>query len=329
MTFFAGNDKLILIKKQVDKNTPVTDWTDAMALRVYEWTKDPVRTIDALDESDASAQAAASHVTSVGPGLSFGIYGRPSELDLIAEALLGANDDSTTMSPTTHTATPSQTGPYFSILEVDPFENTRYEGCRLGAASFTAQDTGQTELRATGLAWMASTVTHGIATPDPMPVPVDELPFIYAESTIKYDGASLGRTSQFTFNVNRNLVRAQGDAGFEALDLVYTKLACDGSVTRYVADAATMKAVDTGSEGGTVPTVDIFTEAFSILFTRDSGDLQFLVASQAVSYETREQALALDGSPLAEVLGFRTQPQADIADNVTIVTVNDKATTEG
>lgn len=327
--FFAGNDKLILIKKQVDKDTPVTDFTDAMALRVYEWTKDPVRVIAALNESDNSVQEGASHVTAIAPGVSFGVYGRPSELDLIAEALLGANDDSATVSPRTHTATPDQDSPYFSILEIDPFENTRYEGCRLGAGSFTAQDAGETELRVTGLAWQARNVTHGITTPSPIPTPVDELPFIYAECTVKYAGSSRGRTSQFTVNVNRNLFRAQGDGGFTALDVVNLKLQVDGQVTRYVADSASMRAVDTGTEAGTVPTSVIFGEAFSVLFTRATGTRQFLIASQEIAYETREQALALDGAPVAEVLGFRTQPQAVVADNITIVTVNAKATTEG
>lgn len=325
-SFYAGNSKLILVKAQDDHDTPVTDFTDALAFRVYEWTKAPVRAISALDESDASVQQAASHVSAIAPQITFGVYGRPSELDLIAYALLGANDDTTSGTPFTHTATPDQNGPYFSILEVDPFENTLYDGCRLGAASFTATDTGQTELRATGLVWEVSGATHGITTPSPMPVPVDELPFIYAECEVKYNGSSEGRTSAFTVNVSRNLVRAQGDAGFSALDVVNTKLQVDGSVTRYVADSSTLKAVDTGDESGTVPTTTIFTEPFAVAFTRDSGAEQFVITSQEIAYETREQALALDGSPVAEVLGFRTQPQATLSDNISIVTVNANST---
>lgn len=321
-TFYAGNSKLLLIKKQDDKDSPVSDFTDALALRVYEFSLDPVRAISALDESDASVQQAASHVTAITPGMSFGVYGRPSELDLIAEGLLGANDDDGTAAPFTHTATPDQQPVYYSVLVVDPFENTLYEGCVFTAATFTATDTGQTELRVTGITLAVLGVTHGIMTPSPLPVPVDELPFIYAECEVKYNGSSEGLTSQFTVNVNRNSIRAQGDAGFTALDIVHGKLQVDGSVTRYVADADTFKAVDTGSESGTVPTTDIFSESFSVAFTRDAGAEQFSIASQEIAYETREQALNLDGSPIAEVLGFRTQPQADIEDNITIVTVN-------
>lgn len=326
MSFFAGNDKLLLVKKQDDKSTPITDWTDALALRVYEFSKDPVRAQGPLSESDASTQEGASHVTAITPAISFGVYGRPSELDLLAEALLGDNFDDSTGPPFYHIARPDQDQPYYGILEVDPYANTAYNGCRLGAASFTAQDTGETELKVTGLQWQVLGVTHGVSTPSPMPEPVDELPFIYAECTVKYNGTSAGRTSTFTANINRNLQRIQGDAGFTALDIVATKISNDGQVTRYVSDDDTLRAVDTGTVDGTVPTTDIFTESFSFEFSRSSGDLAFKLESQEIAYETREAALALDGAPIAEVLGYRHQPQTDVADNVTITTTNAKAT---
>lgn len=325
-TFFAGNDKLILVKKQVDKTTIVSDWTDALALRVYEWTKNPVRAIGPLEESDRSIQQGASHVTAIGPSFSFGIYGRPSELDLICEALLGDNYDDATGPPYDHTAIPDQDSPYYSIGELDPYAFTVYDGCRLGAATFTGQDTGQTELRVTGLSWQALGVTHGITPPDPEPVPVDELPFIYAEATIKYNGVHLGTTQQFTLNVNRNATRAQADNGFRATDIVNGKLQVDGSVTRYVQDDDTLRAIDTGSTSGTDPTATIFTEGFSVEFSRSSGALAWIAESAEIAYETREAALNLDGTPIGEALGFRTQPQSNLSDNLTLTTTNAKAT---
>lgn len=323
-SFFAGNDKLILVKKQVDKDTPITDWTTATALKVYEFAKPSPRAIAALEETDASADEGASHVTAIQPQISFGVYGRPSELALIAEALLGDNDDSATASPTTHEATLTQDMPYYGILVVDPYENTRFDGCRLSAGQFTAQDTGQTELRVTGLSWVPIGITHGISTPSPVPTPSTELPFIFAECTVKYDGASEGRTSQFTVNVNRNVVRAQGDNGFEALDVVPTKRSVDASVTRYVSDADAERAVDTGSAAGTDPTATIFTQAFSVLFNRGAGvdNRQFLIAVEQMAFETHEKAVNTNGEPLAEVIGIRRQPSTDFS----IVTVNSKTT---
>lgn len=330
MSFFAGNAKNILVKKQSDKDTPITDWTGALNLRVYEWTKDPVRAINQLEESDSSAQQGASHVTAIAPGISFGVYGRPSEVDFLAEALLGSNDDSATVSPTTHDAVPDLDTPYYSILEVLPYGAVRYDGCRLGQAQFTAQDEGDTELRITGLTWGVLGVTHGITAPDPLPAVKDELPFIFAEAAISYATVHLGTTSAFTVTVNRNITRAQGDSGFRALDIVLGKLQVDGSFTRYTQDDDTMRLVDTGDTAGTDVTSTIGTESASILFSRGTGAtlLSLLIALTEIAFETREEALNLDSTPYKEVLGFRTQPQADIADHMSIVTVNAKATVD-
>jgi hypothetical protein len=329
MTFFAGNSRTILVKKQVDKDTAVSDFSDAMALRIYEFSTDPARAITELSESDASSQQGGSHVSAIGPGLSFGVYGRPSELDLIAEALLGDDADSSTVTPTTHTATPSNDQPYYSILEVVPYGGGRlWDGCRLFGGQFTSQDDSDTELRVTGLQWVALGVTNNVAAPDPIPAPADELPFIHAEAAIKYATVHLGLTKQVTVTVNRNGGRRQGDSGFRAIDATPGKFAVDGSVSRYTQDNAMQRAIDTGSKTGTAATADIYTEAFSVLYTRGSGSTlrSFLITGTEISYSTREEALDLDGNPYVEVLGFRTEPQAALADNLVIVTVNAKAT---
>lgn len=328
MSFFAGNQKLILVKKQVDKATPVTDFSDALALRVYEWTPGPSRVIGALTESDSSTQEGASHVSSIGPSLSFGVYGRPSELDLIAEALMGENADSSTLTPTTHTATPDNDQPYYSIYEYLPYGGgPRWEGCRLFGAQFQAQDEGDTELTVSGLQWQALNITHNVTAPDPLPDPVDELPFIYAEAAIKYATVHLGTTKAFQVTVNRNGQRVQGDNGFTAQDVIPGKFQCDGQFSRYTGDNSILRAVDTGSKTGTAATSDIYSEAASILFSRDSGDLSFMIAMAEVSYESRDEALNnSDGAPFVEVLGFRTQPQDTLADHMSLVTVNAKAT---
>lgn len=335
-TFYSGNERTILVKKRVDQATAVSDWTDAMALRVTDLTKDPARQIQSLAETDATAQQGASKVAAVGAALSFGLYGRPSELDLLAELLLGANDDSATTTPTTHTATPDQNSPWFDVMDVLPYGTSGkvpvYKACRIAAASFTAQDSeGDTFLKMTGVQVLASTVKHGETQPSPLPAPADEDPFIYAEAQIKYAGVHLGSTKSFTFNVVRNTVRAQGDSGFEAISIVHGKFQADGQVSRYTQDDETMRLVDTGTTAGTDPTATVGQEALSIVFSRGTGPSarQFAITSDGVSYEGREEALDPSaGNPYVEVLGFRTQPQAALADNTAIVTVNAKATTD-
>lgn len=329
-TFFAGNSKLILIKKQADAATPADLNSGALAFRIYEWSKTPVRTQGPLDETDASIQQSGSHVTAITPGFSFGMYGRASELDLIAEALLGLDDDQASGGPIIHTATPDQEQPYYTIGEVDPYAYTVYDGCKLVAGTFTAQDTGQTELRVTGLQWDALGYTAGGTAPDPLPTPVDELPFIYAECAVSYDDVHPGTTNEFSVTVNRNAIRAQGDTGFRGLAVIAGKFQVDGQFTRYVANDEILRAVDTGSKTGTDPTAVLYTESMQILFDRPVDDLQFQIASQEIAYETRQAAIDPSaGTPYKEVLGFRTQPQAALEDNITIVTVNAKSTPDG
>jgi hypothetical protein len=329
MTFFAGNSRNIIVKKQVDKDTPIVDFTDGMLLRIYEFTPDPSRVITELVENDASTQQGGSHVSAITPGLSFGIYGRPGELDLIAEALLGDNDDSATVDPTTHITTPSTNQPYYSVLEVVPYGGGRlWDGCRLFGGQFTSQDDSDTELRVTGLAFVALGVTDNVTAPDPLPTPDPELPFVHAEAAIKYATVHLGLTKQVTVTVNRNGGRRQGDSGFRAADATPGKFAVDGTVSRYTQDNAMQRAIDTGSKTGTAATTDIYTEGFSVTYERGSGGTlrRFMIAATEISYATRDEAEDNDGNPYVEVLGFRTEPQAALADNLSMVTINGKAT---
>lgn len=329
--FYAGNDKLIGIAKQVDKDTPAAVPTEVW--RVTNYTPEKPRNLAGLEESDASAQQGAMHVASFGGGLSCDVYLRPSEFDFIAEGILGDNDDSATATPTTHTATPIPDTPYYTVWEINPDGARVMDGCRFTSVSLQAQDDGTTEWKAS-VTLMALGVTEGQAQPlsDAALTALlhDEVPFLWAETTVSYDAASEGRTSACTININRNSARIQGDNGYRALDIVHGKFQVDGSVTRYLKDNATERAVNTGAAAGTAMTTDIFTESLSVLMQRGSGGTlrSVLIASTEVAYleHTRVNDYA-QGRPVAEVLPFETQPQSLIADNLTIVTVNAKTTT--
>jgi hypothetical protein len=312
--FYPGNSKLIGIAKQADKDTPAA--TPDLFLQVTNYSKDPVRAQAPLNETDRSAQQGANHVTGITPGCSFDCYGRPGYMPTIAEALLWLSDEDVTNG--IFTAEPSQTPVYWTVWEIEPGLYTdRYDGCVGVSATFTAQDEGETELKVTGLTFIALAFTAHVAEPM-LPAVDDEVPFIFAEVAVKYATVHLGTTSAFTVNVNRNAKRITGDNGFSSLDVSAGKLQVDGTITRYVQDDDTKRAVDTGSAAGTTATTTIYDEAIEILFDRVAESKSFKINSAAVAYPTREQAINLDGSPLAEVLGFQTQPQADAADNITI-----------
>ncbi len=312
--FYPGNSKLIGIAKQDDKDSPASE--PDLFFQVTNYSKDPVRAQGPLNETDRSAQVGANHVSAITPGCSFDVYGRPDYMPTIAEALLWLADLDETNGITV--AEPSQVPVYWTIWEIEEGLYTdRYEGCVGVSGTFTAQDEGETELRVTGLTFIALAFVAHVTEPE-LPEPDNSVPFIFAEVAVKYATAHLGTTSAFTVNVNRNAKRITGDNGFESLDVSAGKLDVKGTITRYVQDDDTKRAVDTGEVSGTSPTITIYDEALEILFDRAAESKSFKINSEGVAYPTREQAINLDGSPLAEVLGFQTQPQEDVADNILI-----------
>jgi hypothetical protein len=316
-TFFAGNRKLIGIAEQADADTPAS--APSYFFQITEFAKEPVRTQAPLEETDASTQQGRNHVTAITPGFTLGLYGRPSEIDVIARSVLWTG----TATATSHssTSTPDQTPVYWTVWEIEPdLYTNRWDGCVGVAVSFTAQDEGQTELRVNGWQFLALGFLAGVAEPT-LPAVSTELPYIYAECAVSYDSVSPGTTSAFTVNISRNAKRIQGDNGFRSLAVVPGKLQVDGTLTRYVLNDDIMRAVDTGAAAGTSPTTTIYDESLDILFERPADSVSLLIASAGIAYPTREQATNLDGSPLAEVLGFQTQPQTDAADNISIVAV--------
>lgn len=320
--FYAGNQRTLLIKKQVDKDTPITDFATAMALRVYEFSPLSSRQAGPLAETDASVQQGATKVQSFAPGFSFGLYGRPTELVLLNELILGSDVSSGT--DNTDTATPDQDSPYFSVLDVADYGDgcPRWDGCRIGAATYTGSDAeGDSFLKLTGITVLARGMTHGVAAPVSLPAPADEDPFIHAELAVSYDAVHPGTTKAFTLNVNRNSIRAQGDSGFKAVDIVHGLFQVDGTLSRYTADDTLLRTIDTGTPTGTTPTTIVDEQTLSILYDRvASPAASLLIASQGISYEGREEAIDPSaGNPYVEVLTFRTQPQTDIADNLSMV----------
>lgn len=319
---FSGNVRNLLVKKQTNKETPVASFADALNLRVYELTTPAARQVGPLAETDASIQQGASKVQSFGPGLTFGCYGRPTELARLNELILGVSDSGGTTP--TDTATPDQNSPYFGILDVTDYGDgvaPRYDGCRIAAATYQCADTeGDTFLKLTGVQVMARSLVHGVVVPDPMPAVVDEDPFIFAECEVSYDAVHPGITKSFSLTVTRNTIRAQGDSGFAAFAIVHGLFQFDGTLQRYTQDDSMRRKVDTGTAAGTTLTQIVAEEALEIAFTRASPAASFVIASQGISYEGREESPdPSTGNPYVETLQVRTQPQTDIADNLTMV----------
>lgn len=321
MTFIPGNKRKLFWGKQSGKGTLQT--TPTLCIRVEDFTPNDVRQKIQLEETDALTQDGESVVVGITPGFSFKAYLRPSEWDLLCELLLGVNADTGSSPNYTHTQSPAQDNAYATVYEVEPDSVmcNQYGDVRITSAAITggAGQALEVTMQCEALQFAAG------ATAPSSPAAAAELPFTYPEVTVTKGGVAGGTVDQFEININRNGQRIQGDNGYTSLDYVNGKLQVTGSITKYMSDDDDQRAVDTGSTSGTAPTGTIFSEALTIRAQRNAN-LSTLFTFTEVEYVTRQAGVRTDGSPIVEVLAFRTPPQATLAANITVTTKNAKAT---
>ncbi len=320
-----GNKRTIYVGLQSAKGTPQT--TPTLKLRVQDFSPNEVRQKIELEETDALTQDGESVVVGVTPGFTFTKYVRPSEDDLLLFALLGVNVDSGTNPNFTHTISPAIATPYLTVYEAEPGVWTnRYVDCRITQATIRGAAGGALVVTyaAEALQFLA-----GETEPSAPTAPVSELPHVYPEVTNTLGGAAPGTVDEFELTIARGGQRIQGDLGMSSQDYVNGKLVVSGSITKYNPSDATgddyMRAVDTGAKAGTAPTTAIYTEALNIKAVRNAN-LSVEFDMDEVEYTTREAGVRTDGSPLVEVLAFRTPPQATLAGDITAIVKNAKAT---
>lgn len=327
----TANRRIIAAAFQTDKDTPAAVPTVAWYIR--NWSRDPVRVLASLEETDASSQEGRVHVQSIGPGFSCDLYLRASILDFLAEWVLGKDDDTPSGPVYHHAATPLVTPKFATVWEIEPDNWTNvYDGVVCGGLTLAGQDEGETAWQVTGLTGLAMGYTAHQSEPagaQALAQALDaELPLIWAETEVSYDHVHPGTTKAASIAIDRRASRAQGDSGFRAFSINWGKIAVTGTLTRYMLDDNTRRTVDTGSPTGTDPTADVAENALEVQMIRSTAALAASVTSVGVSYLTDEEPIDTAGGPKTEVLGFQTQPQDTLADNVSILTTNSKATPE-
>lgn len=322
MSFVPGNKRTIYLGTQDDKDTPQD--TPTAAFRVEDFTPGQVRQLIRLAETDRTTQRPRNVVVGYTPGFTFKTYLRPSQAGILLASLLGADVDTGTTPHYIHTITPDVDTPYLTVFEEEPdVLVNEYDGVRCTSIQFDGATGGA--LEATVICEALGFVAGGDA-PD-LAAALD-LPFVYPEVAIARATVHAGNKSQFTITVARNGQRAQGDNGFSSIDYINGLFSVDGSFTQYMDSDADQRQVDTGSKTGTVPTTAIYEEALSIKATRDANtSIEFQMP--AVSYTAETRAVAVDGSPLAEVLTFETDQQATLAANLVVVVKDAQATPNG
>lgn len=319
-TFIAGNKRQLYFGTQSAKGS--AQGTPTVCLRVSDFSPNDVRQEIQLSETDALSQDGTDVVVGVEPGFSFKAYLRPSEVDFFASALLGHNVDSGSSPNYTHTADADDTQPYLTMFEVEPSVLcNEYIDCRVTSMTVTG---GVGEALEVTVTCEALSFAAGASAPT-SPAPANELPYVYPEVTVTKGGAAPGTFQQFEITITRNSTRAQGDSGMTSIDCVAGKFSVTGTITKYQQDDDDQRAVDTGSSSGTAPTTTVFSETLVILVAR-SANVRVTFDMDSVAWKGRQSAVRTDGTPLLEVMGFRTLPQATLAGTLQVISKNQKAT---
>ena len=325
MPFVPGNRRTLYVGLQSAKGTPQT--TPTLKLRVQDFSPNDVRQTIELEETDALTQDGEDVVVGLTPGFSVTKYLRPSEDDLLFQALLGVNANTGTNPNFIHTQSPAVETPYLTIYEVEPgIWCNRYSDIRLTSGVVRG---GAGQALVVTYVCEALNFLAGETAPSAPANPVSELPFVYPEVTNTLGGSPPGTVDEFELSIARGGQRIQGDLGMASQEYVNGKLVVSGSITKYVtADAAGddyQRAVDTGSKTGAAPTTAVYTEALAIQALRNAN-LQVDFDMDEVQYKTRQAGTRTDGSPLVEVMTFRTPPQATLAGDIEVIWANAKAT---
>lgn len=319
----AGNTRLIYGAIQSVKGTAATTPTIVFRLR-DQASLDPGRTIIQLPETDSSTQQPSNSVVGSEPNGGFSTWMRSSEFDWLAQCCLGANADSGSADPWTHTATPTQAMPYVTFWDVIPgVQCTKYVDCRVGTLSAAGQSLQGIEVTVANI--VALSASLGATEPTTPTAPASDAAMSYPMVTATIGGSHPGTVDAWTLNINRNVTVLHGDNGLANFDSVAGLFAVDGTLRKIYVSDADYRKFHGGSTSATTLTTTIFAETLALLIQSASGrSVEF--DSTAMEYTAATVPVNVDGAPVIEELSFRTQRQAAIANNLTVITKNAKAT---
>lgn len=315
MTGIAGNAVTLAIGKQAAKGTPQT--TPAFKLRLTGGDVSPDTAIVQLAETDASRQAGSSVVVGSTVGGSTSHYLRPDEFGMIAYAALGANADSGSTN-FTHTATPAASAPYLTLFKAYNVTTLvdQYSDCRITSLGVSGAAGGVLTYSPT---WAGLNFLLGAT--DPALAATTTAPLTYPQVTVTKGGAAPGTVESFDLTISNGGAFVTGDSGLVNPDYVFGQFSVSGTITLLFENDQDYRAFHTGSTTGTAPSTTIFSESLSIAATKDTNtSVTFTMAG--VEYTAYPLAPDVSGAPLRVAMAFRTQRQAAIASNLTIVTKN-------
>lgn len=306
-TLLPGNTRTLYVGEQSAKGTAQA--TPTLKLRVTDCSLDPNRTLITLPETDATSQEPGQVVVGAQPGGQFTKWLRPSEDELLIEALLGTDAGAGVY-------TPSVTTPWLTIYEVIPgVLCTRYTDCRVVAATYSG---GAGQGISAQYTIAALSALAGQSEPGSPANYASDRALVYPDVTVTRGGTHAGDVDAFTLTVDRGGAYFFGDNGLSPVDRPNGLFAVNGSLTLAFQNDQEYRAFNTGSTAGTSLTTSIYEQALQILVDNASASLSVLFDMDSIQYTSFPVGLNTDGSPITVAAAFRTEPQATMAGNLTV-----------
>jgi hypothetical protein len=314
-----GNQWTLALGKQSAKGTAQT--TPTYKLKATGGDIVPNRERITLEESDASAQEAATVIVGADCGGTPEFYIRPADAGLTAYAALGAI--SSTVGPTNfvHTITPANIGPYLTGFKA------------IGATALVDR---YMDLRPRQITWRGQTkqpltcaldvfgLSFLLNQTDPALTPVTDTPFTWPEITVSKGGVDPHTIEAFEITANRNATVITGDNGLSAYDLIWGKFSVRGTLTLLFENDDDYNNFHGGSPSATTPTTTVPTEALTITATRGANTSMAWVMT-GISAESYPVNMNTAGTPIMVSMGFKTEPQATLANNLSVILANQTA----
>ncbi len=319
MAGLRGNQASFGLVKQAVKGTPITPPTVNFPLTGGD--AGPTRAVGQLAETDSNRDAGVSFVKQTAAQGTPEFYVRDANFHKVINAALGATVDAGTNPNYTHTTTPANALPYYTLYK--SLGATLYEQYQDALINELAIKTtaGEPLIATFGFEGLKSTRL----TVDPFAALAQEAGTVYNynDATVTLAGGATALVESFDLTITNNVTTQQTDdsvpydviAGRRdvvlAFDLIFETL------TEY-------NKFHTGLAAGTTQVSTIYTTSANFTFTKGANNsINFDLP--VIAYEQFPVPPNAAGSPV--VASIRARAQRNAAGVITVTTANQSATT--
>ena len=310
-----GNYFTLALGKQSAQG--VAQATPAFKLRSTGGFVRPDRQIVELEETDSSRQARPTVVVGSRAGGTMSHYLRSDEYGLFAYGAQGANATGGA-GPYTHTATMTNSGPYFTLYEafVGSVLVNRYRDCKIIRHLLRGTVGGVFQVENT---WAGITATFGET--DPVLAASSITPLTWPKVTVTKGGTTADVISEIELVLDNGGEYIEGDVGLEPVDFVWGRWLITGQLMVLFEDDDHFREFHGGSAAAVTPGETIFAEDLAVTISRGASDEVKWNMTQ-VEYQTYDIQSNTEGTPIRVPMAFRAKAQTAVADTLSIITKN-------